>query len=306
MDLTPIVDVLPALREEWAGLQFDGSGTLVSPLSGDAVPALRLVAGRHRQPGATYRITVTSPKLELSEARRREFDDEAQKLTRDRATSEQWRSHAARRREASVQVGTRQEHFEATLHDDNQRRLKFSVSDEPATWTLDVEIEHGRWPKVDLNGRIDLSAVLRADGTPGCLAGFLGGTGRGSAVLELAALERGGQAIRAEGRANRFRGSAKANIRASATKWILDGTGSLRARGLGRLVLAFAGRRVRDGINGSIDEFWTKARTNEWEQHLSQLRDQVDATGGPGPFVRRAIWDRDFNQGFGAIDGAAN
>jgi hypothetical protein len=303
LDLTSVVGLLPALRDEWAGLQFDRDGRLLNPLTGDTAAALTLVGGRHRQPGATYRITVTSPKLELPQGRRAEFEAEARELTRHRAQAEQWKEHAARRREASVQVRTQQEHFAASVREDNAHRLAFSVSDEPTTWTVDVDVEHGRLPKVDLDGQIDLTAVIQADGTPGCLAGLLGGTGRGAAVLELGALERGGQVVRANGRANRFRGSAKVDMQASATTWTVAGTGSLRARGLGRLVLWLAGRRIRGSIDRSVAELWTKGetRTIEMEQQLSRLRDAIETDGGSAPFVHRAIWDKGFDFRLGPL-----
>lgn len=299
LDLAPIVDLLPALRAEWSELRFDAAGRLVNPLTGGTVDALALLGGRHRQPGAVYRLTVTLPKLELPDERRAEFEKEARKLSRRNAKQAQWDEHFARRRGASVQVGTEQEHVRATLREDDSRRLACSVSDEDEHWALDIVLEHGLLPKIDLDGRVDLTASIKANGTPGCLATFLGGTGDGSAVLDLGTLERSGRVIEAAGRANRFRGSAELDVQASATRWVVTGDGRLRARGLGRFVLWFAGRPIRRSVDQSLREFWASGESQaaELEKEISQLRAAVEEEGGAAPFVRRALWDDDFDPG---------
>jgi hypothetical protein len=299
VDLASIIDVLPALRDEWAGLRFDRDGRLINPLTGDTVAALTLLDGRHRQPGAVYRLTVTSPKLELPEERRAEFEKEARKLSKRNAKQERWNDHFARRRKASVRVGTEEERFAATLREDNARRLAFSLSHEDDHWTVDVVVDHGRLPKVELNGHVDLTASFKADGTPGFLASILGGTGGGTAVVDLRTFERGGPIVDAEARANRFRGSARLEVRTSATRWAVSGDGTLRARGLGLPVLWFAGRRVRRSVDRSLAEFWasSESQMGELEKELSGLRTGIEDEGGPAPFVLRALWDKDFDPG---------
>lgn len=299
VDLAPIIDLLPMLRDEWASLQFDRAGRLINPLTGDTVAALALVDGRHRQAGAVYRITMTSPKLQRPEDRGAEFEKEAPKLSQRNAKQEKWKDHLAGRRKASVQVGTEQDHVALTLRQDNARRLAFSVSDGDEHWTVVVDVEHGRLPKVELEGQVDLTASFKADGTPGWLAAFLGGTGGGSAVLDLGTLERSGPAVEAAGRANRFLGRVQIEVRTSATRWALAGDGALRARGLGRPVLWFAGRRLGRSIDRSLAAFWasSESRMAELEKQMSHLRTAIEDEGGPAPFVRRALWDKDFDPG---------
>lgn len=303
VDLGPVIDLLPAMRDEWAGINFDGDGRVINPLTRGAVEALALVDGRHRQGGTRYRITVTSPKLDLPENRRAEFEREARKLTRRNASQERWNDHVVRRRDASVQVGTERDHYALTLREDTARRLVFSVSDEAEHWTIHADVEHARLPKIELKAHVDLTASFKADGSPGWLAAMLGGTGVASAVFDLATLERSGRTVHADGRANRFRGSARLEVRASATRWAITGEGALRARGLGRLVLWFAGRRIRSSIDGPLAEFWasSESRTAALEKETSRLRTAIGKEGGPAPFVRRALWDEDFDLGLESL-----
>lgn len=278
VDLGPIIDLLPALRDEWANLRFGRDGRLINPLTDDTVDVLALVDGRHRQGGATYRITVTSPELELPEERRAEFEKEAR-------------------------GGTQQEHVTASLREDSARKLSFALSNDDEHWTVDLNVEHGRLPKVELAGRVDVTASLRVDGTPGWLAALLGGTGHGSAMLDFGTLERGGRAIEAGGAANRFRGRARIDVQTSVTRWTVVGDGTLRARGLGRLVLLFAGSRIRRSIERSFAAFWasSESHASELEKEISWLQRAIDEEGGPAPFVRRALWDDDFDRGLGAV-----
>lgn len=303
VDLASIIDLLAALRDEWASLQFDRAGRLINPLTGDTGSALALVDGRHRQAGAVYRITITSPKLQLAEDRCAELEKAARKLSQHKAKTEKWNDHFARRREASVQVGTEQDHIALTLREDNSRGLAFSVSDGDEHWTVVVDVEHGRLPKVQLEGQADLTALFKADGAPGWLAAFLGGTGGGSVMLDLGPLERSGQAVEAGGRASRFRARVQIEVRTSATRWALHGDGVLRARGLGRPMLWFAQRRIGRPIDRSMAAFWasSESRMAELEKMTAQLRTAIDDEDGPAPFVRRALWDKDFDPAFQSL-----
>ena len=202
-----------------------------------------------------------------------------------------------------MQVGTERDHYALTLREDTARRLVFSVSDEAEHWTIHADVEHARLPKIELKAHVDLTASFKADGAPGWLAAMLGGTGVASAVFDLATLERSGRAVHADGRANRFRGNARLEVRASATRWAISGEGALRARGLGRLVLWFAGRRIRRSIDGALAEFWasSESRTAALQKETSRLRTAIEKEGGPAPFVRRALWDEDFNFGLESL-----
>lgn len=297
LDLSPIVDLLPALLEEWGGLQFDRDGQVLNPLTGESLASFALVDGRHRQPGARYRATITTPKYDLPEDRRAEFEEESRKLSQRSAKQDAWNDHFARRREASVQVGTGEQVLTLTLRDDNSRRLAFGVSGETEHWTVDLGLERGRLPSVQVSGSLDLTAILRADGNLGCVSGILGGTGAGTATVDLATMERDGSFLVADGRANRFRGALGFDVRTSATTWSIEGTFVLRARGLARPILWFAGRRIRRSIEESVAEFWTDSESHvaELDGEIQRLRAAIVEEGGSAPFVRRSLWDDEFD-----------
>ena len=122
-------------------------------------------------------------------------------------------------------------------------------------------------------------------------------------MLDLGVLERGGQAVRANGRANRLRGNALLDIDASATTWTVAGKGRLQARCLGRPLLWLAGRRIRRSINHAFAEFWAagESHTIGLELQLSELRTVIENEGGLARFVRRAIWDQDFDPGLRSL-----
>lgn len=303
LEVSPVVDLLPALREGWANLQFDRDGSLFNSLTQTRVPSVSLVEGRHRQVGARYRAMFTTPKLDLPEDRRAEFEEESRQLSQRNANQDAWNQHHARRREASVQVGTDEHLLTVTLREDSSRTLAFTLSDETEYWAVEVNIEHGRLPSVSTTGTVDLTALLKADDTPGCLAGILGGTGGGTGTLDLATLERNGRVLDAQGRANRFRGTLRLDVRTSARQWVIDGHCVLRARGLGRPVLWFFRRRMRRSIDHSLAEFWSDAesRMRDLDRELDLLRSAIEKEGGPDRFIRRALWDDDFDPGLQSL-----
>jgi hypothetical protein len=299
LDLAPLIELLPPLWDEWANLQFDRQGALVNPRSGVAVDGLELLSGRHRQNGAVYRATISTPKLEVPEARQAEFAKEADKLSRRRASQEQWAEHLDRKRAASVQVGVDHEHVRATLIEDSSRALAFSAAAEGKAWTLDIEVLRQRLPRIKLDGRIDLTATLKSEGSPGCIAALFGGTGRGTADIDLEQLDNGGKLVDAEGRANRLRGDARIEVRPSLSRWKVEGCVGVRARGLARPLLWFGGGRLRRGMERSYSEAWASSdqAVNELAAGLEELRTSITVEGGAAPFVHRALWDDDFDGG---------
>lgn len=302
LDLDPVAELVPAMRDEWAGLRFDERGRLVNPVTGDALDAVALVDGRHRQVGATYRITVTSPTLDLPPDRRTAFEREARRLGRRNTSAEQWREHAARRRDALVPVGSKQARYFATIREDNGHKLAVTVSHERRRWTVEADVEHlVGLPKVALRGHVDLTGWLKDEGMPRLLAAILGGKAHATVTVGPEALERGGALLEAEGSANRFGGEARLDSRTSMTAWHLSGNSTIRTRGLGRLVLRLAGRRVRDRIEQSVADFWASsdATMRSVQEELLSLRAATDVEGGPAPFARRLLWDRNFDPGLG-------
>ena len=299
VDLSPFVELLPALREEWAGLKFDRDGQVLNALSGEPVTSFALVEGRHRQPGAQYRATVMTPKYDLPDSRRAEFEEELRNLSRRNADQEAWDDHVARRSQASVRVGTEVQLLTARLREDSSRRLRFSLSGQQERWTVDVDLESGRLPRIRISATLDLTAQLEDDGVPGCLSSFLGGIGKGAGTVDLATTERDGRAVEMEGRANRFRGSLQVDVRTSASKWAIDGRGTLGARGMARPILWFAGRRIRRSIEKSLADFWleSEAKMNDLDRGIRRLRAAIAEEGGAAPLVRRSLWDENYDPG---------
>lgn len=109
----------------------------------------------------------------LPEERRTEFERESWKRRQRDSKRDAWDDYFARRREASVQVGTNEHSLAVTLREDNPHRLALTLADDSEHWTIEIDVEHRRLRIVSANGTLDLTALLRANGTPGCLAGIL-------------------------------------------------------------------------------------------------------------------------------------
>lgn len=295
VDLAPAVDLLPALRDEWAGLKFDHDGWLINPLTQERVDTVRLVGGRHRRPGARYRIAT--PEVDLPEDQRAEFDAELEALAHSGADQAEWEDHFVRRQAASVPTGTDEHVLTFTLRGDDMRSLGGTLTDDSGHWSVDVDVHHRRLPAIDLRGAVDIDALLLATGTPGCLARFLGGRGEGTATVDLATIEGDGRSVDAEGHAGRFHGSVQMHTRTSPTEWQLDGTGTLRARGLARPIQWIVGRRLRRRIEASLTSWWADAepRLRSLRAEMDQLRSAIEHEGGEAAFVRRALWDDTFD-----------
>nr|MCW2728244.1 hypothetical protein [Aeromicrobium sp.] len=76
IDVSLVADVIGPLREEWAALRFGADGAVVNPVTGDPVPVLRLVEGRHRSPGARYEVVTRTPVVEADPERLRALQEE--------------------------------------------------------------------------------------------------------------------------------------------------------------------------------------------------------------------------------------
>lgn len=261
IDVEPVLELLSPLRDEWTRLRFDASGRVVNALNGEAQQTLVLSEGRHRQPAARYRVTVPE------------------------------RYGRAAAGDDSCLV---------TLHHDDEHRLTFTVSQEHERWSVDVDLHHGSRPRVVLVGRLDLRAVLEADGTPRGLAGLVTGPTGVTVTVDLGALEGpSSPLVIADGHANRFHADGRIDVGASGRRWRVDGEAGVRGRGLGRLVLLLARRRVRRGVERGVESF--RGRADEWisevERDVEQLRSSVEREGGPEAFVHRTLWDPVFDPG---------
>lgn len=298
IDIASVQRLIPPLIEEWARLTFDAGGAVVNPITGASNPALALVEGRHRQIGSRYAVTIETPRLELPEHLRPSFDREELELVRSGASDEAWRVHHERRSEASVPVGVDRTTVSVTIRADDARRLAVTIADEEGRYSVDVEIRHGQLPHVELAGRVDLTAMIRKAGAPGCLAGFLGGMAHANATVDLATLAaNGGTLLDATGRMNRFDGAASSRVETTARQWRVDGVVTVRGQGLGRIVLLVAGRRARRQAADALEWFWQTS--DQWigdvEDELRTLASEIDRAGGPEEFAHRALWDPEFD-----------
>jgi hypothetical protein len=296
IDLQPALACIPALLAEWAELRFDRSGMMLNPLTGEPQRAFKLVAGRHRRPGARYEVTTEAPVYDLPEHLKAGFNLEWQRLRREGVgfSSPESENLLRRQREASVQVGTTTSTIVATLTHDDGKRLAASVTEPGGFWTVDASFIRERQPALSLDeGRLDLTTMLRKNAVPGCLARLLGGVGAGRANLDLAALDgHGGPLLVADARVSRFRGNVTANVRPARRDWQVAATLTVKARGLARPVLWIFGKRLRRTLDEAFDTFWTDSprRIDELEDTLRKLSADADQAGGLGDLIRRELW----------------
>ncbi|MEO5840104.1 MAG: hypothetical protein ABIQ73_27345 [Acidimicrobiales bacterium] len=250
IDLTPAIDLLPELFQQWNELHFDQSGEVLDAPPGTALSRLVLVEGRHRQADSRYVVTLDEPVV-------------------------------------------------VTLKHDDSYTIAATISDERRRWAVDVEIGRARLPTIDLAIRVDLVAATSTDGTPGRMSRLLGESGEGRATIDLRPIEgKGGTLVDAHGRMNRFRGTARGEVDTGAENWSVDAAVSVRGRGLGRVVMLLAGRRVRRHFEHRFEQFWrtSDARIIRAERALQHLAAAVQREGGEGPLVRRALRDPDFDR----------
>lgn len=61
VDVSPLLDLYPPLRDEWAALEFSPTGEALDPTAGESRTSFMLLEGRHRTVGARYRVIVEKP-----------------------------------------------------------------------------------------------------------------------------------------------------------------------------------------------------------------------------------------------------
>ncbi|MCD9199304.1 hypothetical protein [Aeromicrobium wangtongii] len=300
IDVSLLASAIEALRGEWAALRFDAAGALLNPISGAAIGDVRLVEGRHRSPGARYDITIRTPVLEPDPAQLRALD--AEHLGRE---DTDWDTCFDRRQAISVQTGETETTASVVLRADDSRVLAASVTDASQLWSVDVDLVHGRLPRIEATGRLDATAMIAAEQVPGCLARLLGGVATGTATVDLAAIERRGRntLVEGSGQFNRFRADGAARVTTSARSWDVGAKIRLRGKGIGRLVLRIFGGRLRREFDASMTTGWATAATamDGIERQLGAVRTFIDQEGGLADVVHRTLWEDGYGDHLDAL-----
>lgn len=269
LDVEPLAEMVACLHAEWTGLRFDpASGRLWNPWTGrdEERVEVQLCNGRHGVAGAQYRIAVPA---------------------------------------APGGVQPSAGPTQAVLLDlqrDDSLRWAATVTPSTGVWSVEVVIEWGHWPKVTIDGRVDLLAAIRAQNAAsgagcaiGCVGLLIGGKLTGHLVADprVAADRVAGQALSLQARHRLAKAIGSLALdRGSSTTF--SAIGRLRGRGLlGRAVLLVTGRRLRRTVDGKIAEA-VAALPQQLAQltaALQQLSAAAAQEGGVSALVHRMLWD---------------
>lgn len=271
LDLSPVERLVPALLQEWTGLEFGPDGRARRP-GVAADDRLRLTSGRHDHPGATYVVEVPG-------------DDG---VVRDRQQV---------RLDASSASGDRRELTVAPV----------PGSEQPGTpgWTARARLadlprgplEKPRLPTVSGDLDLDLRPVARHPGMPplvGPLALRLVGSAlRVEGEVRPATLSGTSAAarplVRASGRCGGWHADLAVDV-AAGEEWEATVALDLSARGPGRVVLALVGRRrVERWLRQALDSVAGPEAIDEEERGLLRTERETARAGGPGPYVRHLL-----------------
>ncbi|MCP3878719.1 MAG: hypothetical protein GY701_10065 [Sulfitobacter sp.] len=264
-DLGGLWSLLPALREEWAGLNFAASGSVTNPLTAEHLDTLVLVSKRHRQPGAEYSLTLAVP-----------TDAPESGLAEPEVTA-----------------------VDLRLEVDDHRQLRVLVVDPKGAWSAQLTLGHDADPRLEVALRANLTAILANEGETSTLARLLlGGKATVDATIDTATLRgKSGDLASASGRVNRFPFRAHLAVDTSQVSWNVDFDATLRARRLGRLLILLAGGPLQRDIETGF-----AGMAARWDRHLVDLQSQIEeletaihAVGGPERFVQRWLWDPTFS-----------
>ncbi|MRJ75723.1 hypothetical protein GEV29_04180 [Aeromicrobium sp. SMF47] len=294
LDLTLMIEVIETLRAEWAALQFAPDGNVINPLTSQPVDTLRLAEGRHRASGARYEIVTRTPVMAVDPEQQSAL--QAELLT---ATDIDWDEYGRRLTEITVPTGEISESRTTfTLRHDDARTLAVTVADPSGLWSVDVDIVHGRLPRVQLAGRLDATKMLMAEGTPTFLARRLGGTGTGTATIDLGTIERAGGGTLAEGsgRLNRFSADGSATVRTTARSWDVEGQAELTGTGLGRLVLRFMRRRIQTAADAAVAQWWDGVPSTVVgaQTAIREAERLIEQEGGLARVVHHTLWEEGY------------
>ncbi|MET0447038.1 MAG: hypothetical protein ABW004_01475, partial [Aeromicrobium sp.] len=194
-DHSLLVEALPPLREEWAALRFGRDGAALNPLSGEPNDTLRLVEGRHRSPGARYEVMTRTPVTRLDPERERAL--QAELVSGQEIDYAEYGRRAAELSEPTGEVTESVNRF--TLRSDDSRALAVTVADPSELWSVDVDIVHGRIPRIVVEGRADATAMMVAEDVPRWLARRIGVAAAGTETIDLATFDQRAGGTLAEG-----------------------------------------------------------------------------------------------------------
>lgn len=256
-DYSLLVAALAPLRQEWTDLRFDADGLVVNPITGEPTGGLRLVEGRHRQPGARY------------EAIAQTGEDDASTI-------------------------------HLTLRRDDARTLALTAVDPRDLWSVDIDLHHGRIPRVDLAARADATELIADGGAPRWLARRIGGAAAGTMTVDLATIEQrsGGTVAQGSGHLRLLRGSGSATVAPTTHGWDVAVSVKARGRGLGRIAMRLLGGQVRSSFETSAAATWSSMPTtiDRLETYLRESQRVVDGEGGIEPVIHRMLWDATFDE----------
>lgn len=297
VDLDVVAELLDAAFDEWAVLEFTDDGRVCNPHDGEPSEALRLVAGQHRSDGAHFGITMRVPTMELPTDRVDEFEKRLQGLDLDdKAALDR---HREERAAAMVETGHRIE--SATLDllrdGDDQKILRFSRVDAGA---VSVTISRSPHPTIDAKSELDLTSISKSsDDSSAILTWLLGGRadvdvhldggplfarsarfgGFGSGPDNLATIR---------GTVSRFKIDAEATSQLVDGAWHIDLRARVGGKGIGRFATGLGGRFLKRRINQALSEFWDNADagSRQFERGIAEIEAEIEAAGGPRPFIR--------------------
>ena len=233
----------------------------MNPLSGAADDNFRLVDGGHRRPGAVYAVS-----------------------------------------DATVAAGAKQPAGVTLvqLREEHRGRTDLAITSlDDSFWRTDVAVHHHagkRLPRAVGEAKIDLTQMLRESSKEplGCgVAWLVGRRGTVSYELDTGVLDgSAGRLAHVSGRVNRFPFSVVVDVAERRQMWEFDVRLTLRARGIARPVLWFAGRRIRRGIDDWFSTAWPAVARNvdRGQAELRKLAVATEAAGGPEAFIRRELW----------------
>jgi hypothetical protein len=157
-------------------------------------------------------------------------------------------------------------------------------------WSADLEVGD----RISAVGRAEVGAALRAKDVPGYLIPLIGGKPATASVLvDPSSLERGGDLVRGEVKAQRCAGALVGSVKTKRTEWHGQITMHVTGRGLiGRAAVVAFRSKVRSGIREALDEFFaqTAKEAVKLESELGELEDQIRAAGGETGFVHKYLW----------------